>query len=52
MLSGVPAVILYLDVNIKKRGPALQVVEEKGTRTPDNNVDAIATLNCLPWDFT
>ena len=52
MIAGVPAVILYLEVNIEKRGPTLQVVEEKGTHTPDNNVDAITTLICLPWDFT
>ena len=52
MIAGVPAVILYLEVNIEKRGPTLQVVEEKGTRTPDNNVDTITTLSCLPWDFT
>ena len=54
MIAGVPTVILYLEVDVEKRRPRSEGGERKmkGTCTCDDSVDAIPSLNCLPWDFT
>lgn len=53
MRARVPAVILYLEVDLEKQRPSSEGGRGKikGTCTSDGDVDVTCTLNCLSWDF-